>query len=98
MSDTVESTPPLDAEAIVAALNRHHVRYVTIGAFAALLQGAILPPTQDIDFTPDDAADNLQRLSDALGELGARIRTDAVSGGLAFNHDAESLARSGTGT
>ena len=38
------STPPLDAEAIVAALNRHHVRYVTIGAFAALLPGAILPP------------------------------------------------------
>lgn len=27
-------------------------------------------------------------------DLGARIRTDAVSGGLAFSHDADSLARS----
>jgi hypothetical protein len=79
----------------VAAFNRCGVRYVTIGAFAALQQGAIIPPTQDIDFTPAAERENLERLSAALGDLGARIRTDAVSGGLPFNHDAESLARSG---
>lgn len=95
MSDADDVAPSLDAEPIVAAFNRHGVRYVTIGAFAALQQGVIMPPTQDIDFTPAAERKNLERLSAALRDLGARIRTDAVSGGLAFNHDAESLARSG---
>ena len=86
--------PRLDAERIVEAFNRHQVRYVTIGAFAAQQQGALLPPTQDIDFTPAAGRANLRRLSAALDELGARVRTADVPGGLAFNHDAESLARS----
>lgn len=73
----------------MAAFNRHGVRYVTIGAFAALQQEAIMPPTQDIDVTPAAERDGLERLSAVLRELGARIRTDAVSGGLPFNDDAE---------
>jgi hypothetical protein len=48
----------------VAAFNRCGVRYVTIGAFAALQQGAIIPPTQDMDFTPAAARENLERLWD----------------------------------
>jgi len=35
----------------VAALNRHHVRYVVIGAFAAIAQQAPIPATRDIDIT-----------------------------------------------
>lgn len=84
--------PELDAAAIVAALNRHQVRYVVIGAFAAIAQQAPIPATRDIDLTPDTGQENLARLSLALTELGARIRTEGVPEGLPFSHDATSLA------
>jgi hypothetical protein len=86
------SQPELNATAIIATLNRHAVRYVVIGAFAAIAQQAPIPVTRDIDLTPDRSRDNLGRLSAALKELGARVRTEAVPGGLAFDHDAASLA------
>ena len=41
--------PELNAAAIVAVLNRHQVRYVVIGAFAAIAQQAPIPATRDID-------------------------------------------------
>lgn len=82
-----------DAAAIVSVLNQHGVRYVVIGAFAAIAQRAPIAATRDIDFTPDSAADNLRRLSAALKELGARVRTDALGGGVPFDHDAASLRR-----
>ncbi len=93
MSDQDEPArePELNAAAIVAALNRHQVRYVIIGAFAALAQQAPIPATRDIDLTPEVSQENLARLSLALKELGARIRTDAVPEGLPFSHDATSL-------
>jgi hypothetical protein len=84
--------PELNAAAIVATLNRHQVRYVIIGAFAAIAQQAPIPATRDIDLTPEASQENLARLSLALTELGARIRTDAVPEGLPFSHDATSLA------
>lgn len=84
--------PELNAAAIVAALNRHQVRYVIIGAFAAIAQQAPIPVTRDIDLTPEASHENLARLSLALNELGARIRTDTVPEGLPFSHDATSLA------
>jgi hypothetical protein len=68
----------LDAAAIVSVLNKHDVRYVVIGAFAAIAQQAPIAPTRDIDFTPDTAIDNLRRLSAALKDLDAHIRTDAL--------------------
>src|SRR5438309_1075658 len=85
--------PALDAAAIIAVLNRHRVRYVVIGAFAALAQQAPIDPTRDIDLTPDAAPENLRRLSKALKDLGARIRTVDVPDGLPFDHDARSLGR-----
>lgn len=88
--------PELDAVAIVTVLNRHRVRYVVIGAFAAIAQQAPIEPTRDIDLTPDTSAANLTRLSAALKELQAQIRTDAVPGGLPFDHDGPSLGRSET--
>lgn len=84
--------PELNAAAIVAALNRNQVRYVIIGAFAAIAQQAPIPATRDIDLTPEASHENLARLSLALKELGARIRTEAVPDGLPFSHDATSLA------
>jgi hypothetical protein len=82
----------LNPAAIAAALNRHQVRYVVIGAFAAIAQRVPIPATRDIDFTPEASQDNLVRLSRALTDLGARIRTEAVAEGLPFSHDATSLA------
>jgi hypothetical protein len=84
--------PELNAAAIVDVLNRHGVRYVVIGAFAAIAQQAPIPVTRDIDLTPETGRENLRRLSSALKELGARMRTGAVPEGLAFDHDAASLA------
>jgi hypothetical protein len=84
--------PELVAAAIVSALNRHQVRYIVIGAFAAIAQQAPIPATRDIDLTPETSHDNLARLSLALKELGARIRTAGEPDGRPFSHDATSLA------
>jgi hypothetical protein len=87
-------TEPLNAAAIIDVLNRHGVRYVVIGAFAAIAQRAPIPATRDIDLTPDSSAENLTRLSKALKHLEARIRTDDGDGELQFDHDRPSLAAS----
>lgn len=79
---------------ILAILLRHEVAFVVIGGLAALAHGSNIT-TQDVDITPEQSAANLGRLSEALRELGARIRTDAVEGGFPFDHDAESLAAAG---
>lgn len=78
---------------IIEVLARHGVDFVVIGGFAAELYRVPVPPTQDIDVTPRMAVPNLARLSAALYELGARIRTAEVPEGLPFSHDASSLAR-----
>lgn len=92
MSD-VGSGKELDGETIVATLNKFGVKYVVIGAFAAQLQGAPIPRTRDLDVTPSTDAANLKKLSAALRELHAKIRTAEVSEGLPFDHDGNSLAR-----
>jgi hypothetical protein len=85
--------PPLRAEDILAAFNTREVRYVLIGAFAAIAQGASIEATYDIDVTPRRDPVNLERLSLALDDLDARIRVDDLEEGLPFSHDALSLAR-----
>lgn len=64
----------IDAERIIGTLNRHQVRYVVIGGFAIELWDVAVPPTQDIDVTPETSEANLKSLSAALNELGARLR------------------------
>lgn len=59
--------PDLSAEDILAALNHQGVRYVVIGAFAAIAQGAPIDATYDVDVTPQRDPENLQRLSLAPG-------------------------------
>ncbi len=85
---------PFRPEDIVATLERHHVAYVVIGGFAAVIHGAPYI-TRDVDITPSAAPDNLTRLSAALRELEARVRAADLPEGLAFDHDAASLARVG---
>lgn len=84
-----------DPERILDVLSHHEVEFVVIGGFAAELYRVPVPPTEDIDVTPSTSAANLARLSAALKELGARIRTADVPEGLPFSHDATSLARAG---
>jgi len=75
-------TPDVDAAAILDALTRHGVHFVVIGGFAVELHDVAVPPTQDIDITPDTSVDNLQRLAAALNELNARLRVPDDPDGL----------------
>lgn len=79
---------------LLEVLRRHQVDFVVIGGLAAQTHGSPFA-TEDVDITPSTGVENLGRLSDALTALDARIRTDAVDGGLPFAHDAESLAAAG---
>jgi len=86
------SAERFDPLKIVQAFNRRGVEYVVIGGYAGELHAAAVPPTRDIDFTPRATQENLRRLSQALTDLGARIRTEGVPEGLPFSHDGPSLA------
>ena len=58
---------------------------------AATIHGADYVTT-DIDITPDSDPGNMAHLSAALHGLDARIRTPEEPTGLAFSHEARSLA------
>ena len=67
-------TPDVDVEKMLEVLLRHQVDFVVIGGFAAELHDVPIPPTRDVDITPANDRDNLDRLIGALDELGARLR------------------------
>jgi predicted nucleotidyltransferase len=75
---------------ILRVLTQHDVRFVVIGAIAAIAQGYPLT-TQDIDITPARDADNLERLAAALRDLDARLRVPDEHAGVAFPIDAQML-------
>ena len=81
-----------DPERVIKTLARRRVRYVLIGAVAARLQG--FPRlTADIDITPAQDIENLRRLASALRDLDAKVYTESVPEGLAFDCTAESLGQ-----
>lgn len=82
---------PFQPGEILRVLERHGVQFVVIGGLAAALQGSPFVTT-DVDVTPRRARKNLERLSAALKELDAKIRTETIPEGLPFDHDANSLA------
>lgn len=82
---------PLDAAALLEVLERHRVAYVVVGGYAAELHGSVRR-TVDVDVVPRTTLDNLERLTQALRELRARIRTDDDPAGLPFTTSAEALA------
>lgn len=84
--------PEFTPDKILEVLNRHEVDYVVIGGLAGIAHGSSLP-TQDVDITPDRDPSNLARLSEALTELDARVRSGDDT--LPFGHDSESLASAG---
>ena len=73
--------PRFEPEAILQVLHAHGVRFVVIGAVAAIAQGYPLP-TEDLDLTPARDVENVERLAAALTELGAQLR---VAGGAAVD-------------
>ena len=75
---------------ILAALDRSSVRYILIGGYAAVIHGSN-SATFDVDVTPEDGKANLERLSRALTELDAKIRTSSEPEGVRFDHDGSSL-------
>ena len=88
-----DAAAPFDPERIVTVLSAHGVQYVLIGALAARLQG--FPRlTADADITPAFNPANLKRLAAALRELHARVFTDGIPDGLAFDCSAATLSRS----
>jgi hypothetical protein len=78
------------------ALETQRVRYVLIGAVAAIAHGYPLT-THDLDVTPARDPENLARLTDALRELGVRLRSSRGER-MEFPLDAEFLAKSTTWT
>lgn len=83
---------PLDPERLIAVLNKHHVQFVLIGALAARLYG-FPRVTADADITPSRDTTNLKKLAAALRELGARVYTETIPEGLAFDCSAATLGR-----
>lgn len=63
----------LDPARVFAALDRHGVDYLTIGAFAVIAHGYVRA-TADIDLIARQDRDNLERLAAVFTELGARLR------------------------
>ena len=82
---------------LLSVLERHEVRYVVIGAQAAVIHGVPLL-TEDLDITPSRDAENLERLAMALRELEPVLRTATDPEGVPFPVDAEMLATAETWT
>jgi hypothetical protein len=89
--------PDFEFGEILRVLKKHDVRFVVIGAIAAIAQGYPLT-TQDIDITPSRDPANLERLAAALNELNARLRVPGDEEGVAFPIDAQMLSGAGTWT
>ena len=83
---------PLDPGRIIRVLHENEVQFVLIGALAARLHG--FPRlTADADITPSRTKDNLERLAKALRRLKAKVYTESVPEGLAFDCSATRLGR-----
>ena len=80
-----------DLADVLRSLERHGVRYVVIGAQAAIIHGAPIL-TEDLDLTPAADPENLERLASALRELDVRLRSPSDPSGVAFPMDAKMLA------
>lgn len=83
--------PEFGPEKILAVLEEHGVRCVLIGGFAAVIYGSPYLTT-DVDIVPAAGPENLQRLSDALRDLHAKVWTSSEPEGAPFHHSAASLA------
>ncbi|HEU5062636.1 MAG TPA: hypothetical protein VFT79_05715 [Solirubrobacterales bacterium] len=79
---------PLQPQPLLQALARHGVDFVVVGGLAGLAHGSAYP-TYDLDVAYSRDRANLQRLADALEEIGVTLRGGPVD--LPFQLDAQSL-------
>jgi hypothetical protein len=64
---------PFDPLGALQTLDRHGVRFIVIGGYAAAIRGSpVITGDVDICYARDD--ENLERLAEALTELGATLR------------------------
>jgi hypothetical protein len=88
----VSDIAPFNPGLLLTALDKHRVQFVMIGALAARLHG--LPRlTADVDITPATSRKNLEHLAAALRELNAKVYTQTIPEGLAFDCSAPTLIR-----
>jgi hypothetical protein len=88
----VSDVAPFDPERLIRVLAQHRVKFVLIGALAARLHG--FPRlTADADITPAGDKQNLERLAAALEDLDAKVYTESLPAGLAFDRSAAALGR-----
>jgi hypothetical protein len=71
-------------ERIVAALNAGNVSYVVVGGFAVAAHG-VVRATRDLDVVPDPDVENLDRLANALMDLGAEHPVEDVLTGASLS-------------
>jgi hypothetical protein len=74
--------------ALLDALDAHGVLYVVTGSVAALLRGVQLEPG-DFDVTPSRDVENLERLTQALIDLGAHLDPEEPFGHWTVGEDGE---------
>ena len=79
-----------DPDTILRALDRHGVRFVVVGGLAGNLRGTP-DVTNDLDVCYARDTENLERLSAALHDLGARLRGPGVPEDVGFPIDPLSL-------
>ena len=65
-----ERPPKFDPLGVLATLDRHRVGYILIGGFGRVVRGTE-EITRGLDIVPSTKPDNLEKLEEALGELGA---------------------------
>lgn len=80
-----------DPPTIFKVLAAHEVEYVLIGAMAAMLQGAGLAETADVDIAPAPAEENRTKLAAALREMAARLRIGGNEEPVAVTLDARTF-------
>lgn len=83
------SAQAFDPVPLLAALQRHGVDFIVVGAAAAITQGSPLP-TYGLDVTPARDPQNIERIAAVLVELDAQLRTP--TGAVPFPVDARMLS------
>lgn len=81
---------PFDPLGALQTLDRHGVRFIVIGGYAAAIRGSpVITGDVDICYARDD--ENLERLAEALRDLGATLR--GAPPDVPFQLDAKTLKR-----
>ena len=87
MPETEGEFRPID---LLRVLVQHRVEFILIGGLAATVHGSPYA-TVDVDVVPRRERPNLDRLSEALDDLEARVYVSSTEA-LSFAHDGASLA------